>query len=476
MLVETEKIVDLPSIFPKMFPEISRDGYCGDIYEKTQDEIITSMLALLWMAANEYETFVEVQADERKLSSRRWQEIQSIMKWAGLDTKELHACLVLLAIRGLGNRRAFVRECPRNCRSPSARAVIHMIDNKAAFVPSVGELSRDTRKLLQVVLESLASFDILQFVHGEAPISALAALHKCFKKHPRAERLYVVLVLSIASGRGSQVNDHGCGFDEEIAKPILAAVQAVRQRHMSAENVYLLYLTDRARELRLACSSPEERALVRLCLLGREAREICSAWKELSRTDRLILTEGLMSPLPVALCGVPEYLAAVEKNQAMAMGSALVILSDVFAKLRTHVPAKGATRSLDMSDLIKFAAEVSILATFEVGVETAKVEITSTRVVFTMLPKFWQRVKEGIDLSDDAHVRTRSLRRLLAKQEILEQNQNVMRANQNALLERNRGERSPAPAPVLPQSTTAATTTTSTSPHALASGVVACAA
>ena len=42
------------------FPEISKDGYCGDMYEKTQDEIITSMLALLWIAANGYDNFVEV--------------------------------------------------------------------------------------------------------------------------------------------------------------------------------------------------------------------------------------------------------------------------------------------------------------------------------------------------------------------------------------------------------------------------------
>ena len=47
---------------------------------------------------------------------------------------------------------------------------------------------------------------------------------------------------------------------------------------------------------------------------------------------------------------------------------------------------QGPTRALDMSDLTNFAHEVSIPATFEVGVETAKVEITSTRVVVSVLP------------------------------------------------------------------------------------------
>ena len=71
------------------------------------------------------------------------------MEWAGLETKELHACIVLLAIRGLGNRRVLARECPRSCRSQSERAVIHIIDAKPDYLPSVGVLSPDMRKLLQ---------------------------------------------------------------------------------------------------------------------------------------------------------------------------------------------------------------------------------------------------------------------------------------------------------------------------------------
>ena len=137
-----------------------------------------SMRALLWMAADEYEKFVEGQEEERKLSHQRWAEVRSIMTWAGLEKIELHACLVLLAVRGLGDRRVLLRECPRECRSVPARVVIHLIDAKPEFLPSVGVLSSDTRKLVKGVLESLASFDIFQFLHGEAPIPALAALQK----------------------------------------------------------------------------------------------------------------------------------------------------------------------------------------------------------------------------------------------------------------------------------------------------------
>ena len=69
------------------------------------------MKALLWMAGDDYDEFVDGQ-EEGKLSEERWDEIQAIMKWAGLETRELHACLVLLAIRGLGDRRVLLRECP----------------------------------------------------------------------------------------------------------------------------------------------------------------------------------------------------------------------------------------------------------------------------------------------------------------------------------------------------------------------------
>ena len=64
------------------------------------------------------------------------------------------------------------------------------------------------------------------------------------------------------------------------------------------------------------------------------------------------------------------------------------------------------------------------MATFEVGVETAKVEITSTKVVLTILPRIWQRVKEGPDFDDRGPALARSLRRLLAKQEIVERAEN----------------------------------------------------
>ena len=125
------------------------------------------------------------------------------------------------------------------------------------------------------------------------------------------------------------------------------------------------------------------------------------------------------------------------------------------------------------------------MATFEVGVETAKVEITSTRVLITMLPRTWQRVWEGPDLADDGHVRTRSLRRLLATQEILEQNQNVLLKHERERNERERNERESEP--VLPRSNTlrsntlrdtprSKTTSASASPLALDSSGVASAA
>ena len=147
MLDYESEIDEGTSMFPNMFLEISKDGYCGEGHETTRERILRNMFALLWMAADGRppDDFVEVQ--KRKISSGRWAEVQSIMKWAGLEIKELHACLVLLAIRGLGNRRVFARECPRSCRSQSERAVIHMIHSKPSFLPSVGVLSEDMRKL-----------------------------------------------------------------------------------------------------------------------------------------------------------------------------------------------------------------------------------------------------------------------------------------------------------------------------------------
>jgi hypothetical protein len=134
----------------------------------------------------------------------------------------------------------------------------------------------------------------------------------------------------------------------------------------------------------------------------------------------------------VALCGLPAFFEAAKYNRAMDVRALLLILSDVLAKLRTHVPLQGPTRALDMSDLINFAREVNIPATFEVGVETAKVEITSTRVVVSVLPKTWQRVKEGPDLEDRGASLARSLRRLLAKQEIEERAQSKAERGQQA--------------------------------------------
>merc|ERR1719395_373166 len=85
MLAEGE-IDDGLHMFPQLFPEISKDGYCGEGYEKARDKILTRMKALLWMAGDDYDEFVDGQ-EEGKLSEERWDEIQAIMKWAGLETR-----------------------------------------------------------------------------------------------------------------------------------------------------------------------------------------------------------------------------------------------------------------------------------------------------------------------------------------------------------------------------------------------------
>eukprot|EP00913_Durusdinium_trenchii_P001660 g1537.t1 len=124
------------------------------------------------------------------------------------DFEQIHAVMVLLAVRGLGKSKSVLQQMPRHMRRPE-KAVLFLMESQKNVVPSVGWLGPRALTFINDALAVHELFNLAQMLQGENLPGNIAQLRECIdEKGPEVFRFYILFLLGfmsgIAAGQGSR--------------------------------------------------------------------------------------------------------------------------------------------------------------------------------------------------------------------------------------------------------------------------------
>eukprot|EP00913_Durusdinium_trenchii_P035751 g33453.t1 len=233
-----------------------------------RDRAESSCISILALIANRYEIFT------------RPQETKEVISWVRPTTDEVHAVLVLLAIRALGKSKFVLCQVPSHNRRPES-AVLYLVEHSSNVVPSINQLSEYGLK--------------------NVPANVLQLQAQVMREGEQAIRFYILFLLGFMSGL-----EGGSGSRFMTAQRAENVIEAVNMlQHLSyatPAGIYWGYLCARAQALRLPTEKPEDLVLIRLAFLMRVQtddncyEELKTAWNRLGDQEPQTPREGRTRP------------------------------------------------------------------------------------------------------------------------------------------------------------------------------------
>ncbi|KNG85983.1 hypothetical protein ANOM_005080 [Aspergillus nomiae NRRL 13137] len=266
---------------------------------------LTSMLAVKWVIAGEYETFTSGQNN----SKLQWDSFKDL-RWFFLsrlhEPDDIYALIVAIAIDDIGKDKALAEEVAipeKNHGEVLLKAV------ERGLVPALETVTDQVRK--NNIIQSLrigAKLDISQIVQGETVPHSMLALNDCQKLHEAFNIKAMVTFLDVG-GAAAHSDPRGCiVMTQPIFLHYLKAINLLDQyRKMESPDwpeCYDKYLAYRAYMLKhdgfasLSTSNSEDRALLRLLCMGRvetraQAEQFRTAFSTLPDSTKTDLVNGL---------------------------------------------------------------------------------------------------------------------------------------------------------------------------------------
>ncbi|CAJ1448056.1 unnamed protein product [Effrenium voratum] len=158
---------ELPEQLQSCLPELDPKGGPHVIFEQPmeRDRAESSCICTLALLFDRYDIFTHPQPPGAKLRPDQWQMLQRTIKWAQPTDDQVHAVLVLLAIRSLGKSNNVAKQVPLDERVPE-KVVLHLIDNYTNVIPSVRELSEEGLRYAKSALHLHSIFNFAQMLQG----------------------------------------------------------------------------------------------------------------------------------------------------------------------------------------------------------------------------------------------------------------------------------------------------------------------
>lgn len=365
------------------------------------------------------------QADSVKLLESQWLELQQIISWIEPEPEEVHAVLVLLAIRGLGKSKTVMQQLPAEMRRPE-RGVIHLSQSRQNVVPSIRWLSERGVQLFEEALITHELFNLAQMLQGEnSPGNVKELRVHIEQKGDAIFRFYILFLLGFMSGLAA-----GQGSRFMNAKNADATIGGIRvlQKLMTvnATAIYWGYLALRAEKLMLPFNSPEDLVLVRLACLARVQDQkgyesLRFAWLGLGKRERTSLTDHFLADgveeLAFVLEFLPNCVANAKANPLIGLTCLLDVLTDLLATLRTKVatmPKQPKLLPVDLSDMGEFISAVRNRFVFTTCISRCQLKFAQQRVRVEMTGGNWGRANDrDSDLTSIAY----TIQDLVMKQE-----------------------------------------------------------
>lgn len=425
---------DLPGELPGVIPELDKTYGAHAVFSQApeRDRGESACISVLALVRNRYDIFTQPQADNVKLLESQWLELQQIVSWIEPEPEEVHAVLVLLAIRGLGKSKAVIQQVSHDHRRPE-RAVIYLSQYHKNVVPSTRWLTEKGTELFEGALLTHELFNLAQMLQGENCPGNVKELHSHIaEKGDALFRVYILFLLGfmsgLAGGQGSRF------MNAKNADATIGGVRVLQKlMNVSETAIYWGYLNLRAEKLCLPFNSPEDLVLVRLACLGRVQDQkgyesLRLAWLALGERERSSLTDHFLADgikeQAFNLEFLPNCVANAKANPLIGLTCLLDVLTDLLACLRTKVamnPNLPKLVPVDLSDMGEFISAVRNRFVFVTCISRCQLKFGQGRCRIEMTGGNWGRATDpDSDLTSIAY----TLQDLVIKQQRMEERLN----------------------------------------------------
>ncbi|KAB8224199.1 hypothetical protein BDV33DRAFT_227522 [Aspergillus novoparasiticus] len=266
---------------------------------------LTSMLAIKWVLAGDYETFTSGQHNG-KLEEKSFVKLQEFFRDRLPTPEDVYALIVALMIDDIGKDKALAEsvEIPeQNHGEVLLKAV------EKGLVPALETITDQAKK--HNIIQSLtigSKLDISQIVQGETVPHSMLALNDSRNLHDAFNIKAMVTLLDVG-GAAAHCDPRGCiVMTQPIFDHYMKAIELLDEyRRMEnpgwpeCYNKYLAYRADILKDGGFALLSTEDlekRALLRLLCMGRvetkaKAEQFQKAFSDLPSSTKTALVEGM---------------------------------------------------------------------------------------------------------------------------------------------------------------------------------------
>ncbi|OGM50378.1 hypothetical protein ABOM_000975 [Aspergillus bombycis] len=279
------------SVFGEDFHEVNRT--------------LTSMLAIKWVLAGDYETFTSGQND-RKLEQGSFMKLREFFRARLHTPDDIYALIVAIAIDDIGKDKALAERVgipEKNHGEVLLKAV------KMKLVPALETITDLVKK--NIIVQSLrigSKLDISQIVQGETVPHSMLALDDGQGLQDAFDIKAMVTLLDVG-GAAAHSDPRGCiVMTQPIFSHYIKAIELLDEYRKMGNpdwpkcyNEYLAYRADILKAdgfASLTTNNLEQRALLRLLCMGRvetreKAEQFHNAFSKLPSSTKTDLVKGL---------------------------------------------------------------------------------------------------------------------------------------------------------------------------------------
>ncbi|CAE7266204.1 unnamed protein product [Symbiodinium pilosum] len=365
---------DLVQLIKRKFPELREDSgiYALLQLEDEAERAVLSLLSTIWIMKDDYKSIVDCQKPQMRLTQKTFMSIQEFLGAKRMNSAQLTAAFIILALRGLSKSEDFAKLCPPSQRRTPEQVLSYATTNLDAYLPSMACLRGDAYDYLVSTVRMLDQFNFAQLLQGENNPHSVWQL-QCSLQEEGAEvfQIYLFVQVSILCGVTGAITLRGSMFLSELnGRSVLkglASLQDVSEER--PQTVYWRYIASRAQALHLEVRTPSHLVLARLACLTRTVepkalQSLADDWDGLTDLEKdalyeVFLTDGLYHKAFIFLY-LPLFLTNAVANQDLGLRRGLQFLVELYTKLVNHrcLNQEAFTVKVDISSLASLAKEI----------------------------------------------------------------------------------------------------------------------
>lgn len=418
---------NLQIALPEIHKEHGTHALHSQAFERDRSE--SACLNILFLLADKFEDFRSPQPTASRLTSEQWLELRRIATWINPSVEEIHAVLVLLAIRSLGKYKSIVKQLPTDVQRPE-KAVVHLMKKHSNVVPSVGQLSDKSFSLVVSALDLHECFNFAQMLQGENVPASLLHLKNVAEVETSILQFYMLFLIGFMSGLAG-----GCGskfMDSKNAEAVLAGCRNLQKLMVSTpQAIYWDFIIFRARQLSFSPETAEDLVLSRLACLVRAQdasyfEKLQATWYSISLQTRNELVSHLLADgieeKALLLEFLPLCISNASANPVVKLQGFLEMLVELIqGVLAFTAQVKEITGQMvlhvDLAEFAEFINAVKSQYVFHSCMSRCSFQIIEGRVKMDVGHGNWSRVHET---ENDIAMIASSVRDIYTKMQHLE--------------------------------------------------------